>query len=336
MAVEQDNRNPARYLKDDAQRSSVRSLRDVYRDGSFYTMVNTADYHLDEVLAAGLSSYEDLKEDLRGKLLLTAPLAIDVDGGCSVFVARNKSGHVLVGRNYDFRHERSVLLLKTQVPGQKKTFGMANARFLDYKPGQLSDGVTDLSAAVLFPLLTVDGMNEDGVFISVLVVPHAGTKQHTGKKPVLSTVAMRAVLDRTKTVSEAVKLFSSYDLQIPGEHRDFHFLVADRTGDSAVLEYHGGTLSVIETNAVTNFYLDPSAGGMGEGKERYEVIRSLLEYRSGILERQDMMDILRLVSQPAGQKGKSDTLWSAVYDLTEGSMDLVVGHRYQEPIHVSL
>lgn len=48
------------------------------------------------------------------------------------------------------------------------------------------------------------------------------------------------------------------------------------------------------------------------------------------------MSALRLVSQPAGNSGRSHTLWSAVYDLTAGKLDLAVGRRYDDIRHFKL
>ena len=46
--------------------------------------------------------------------------------------------------------------------------------------------------------------------------------------------------------------------------------------------------------------------------------------------------MLRLISQPAAPWVKSRTLWSAVYDLTDGSLDLAVGGQYHAVRHYSL
>ncbi len=329
--------NPAQYILNDAQRKTVGSIVDVYGDGTFYAMENYADYRLEEIIKDSWSDYGALRSRL-DELLLAVPSekAPEPEGGCTVFTAKNREGHVLVGRNYDFKHDLSVVMVKNTVPGQTKSFGMANARFLDFAPGQLSDGITDVSRAVLFPYLCVDGMNEKGVFVSVLVVPGKGTMQSRGRKKTLNTLAMRTVLDKTENIQEALDVFLSQDLQIDSRVRDFHFMFADSSGRSAVLEYLDGEPVISYTPLVTNFRLNPKRPDKGEGMDRYRIVSDLLEYHDGLLERQDMMDILRLVSQPSGRKRRSDTLWSAVYDLTAGELDLAVGHRYDAVQHYSL
>ena len=110
------------------------------------------------------------------KLLITDRLPVPGSGaGCSIFAARNKKGHVLVGRNLDFRHkphDPSVLFMRTG----EFYFGMADLGFMPLPKGSLSDGKTDISAAVMFPYLVLDGMNEKGLFIGVMQLRFPATK----------------------------------------------------------------------------------------------------------------------------------------------------------------
>ncbi len=328
--------NPAQFILNEAQKRTVESIADVYGDGTFYAMENRADYRLEEVIKDSWSDYGSLRKRL-SELLLKAPAELsEPEGGCTVFTVKNREGHVLVGRNYDFKHDLSVVMVKNSVPGQTKSFGMANARFLDFTPGQLSDGITDVSRAVLFPFLCVDGMNEHGVFVSVLVVPGRGTMQDRGLKKTLNTLAMRTVLDKAESLSQALDIFLSQDLQIDSRVRDFHFMFADGSGRSAVLEYEDCEPVITYSPLVTNFRLGSGLPKKGEGMDRYKIVSDLLEYHDVLMERRDVMDVLRLVSQPSGRKRRSDTLWSAVYDLTAGELDLAVGHRYDAVQHYRL
>ena len=332
--------NPARFIRDPEQLKTLASLQDVYKNAEYYTMDYTADYRLDAVLAHGAETTDELMELLKKLLIVDyLPAPAPPGAGCSIFTARNKKGHVLVGRNLDFRHkphDPSVLMMRTAPQQGYRSLSMADLGFMPLPKGFLSDGTSDISPAVMFPYLVLDGMNEKGLFIGVMQLKFPQTRQDRGKVKVLTTVMMRAVLDKAATADEAVGIFESFDMQSPLPGNDYHFLVADRSGRSLVIEYTDNEMRVLEADCCTNFYLTPEKERAGGGKQRYEIIQKVLEFREHKLEKKDMMDLLRLVSQPAGQFGKSDTLWSAVYDLTDLSMDLTVLHRYGRPKHYRL
>ena len=328
--------NPAAYLIHEDQKRTAETLKDVLGDGSFYTLEYLSDYRLGDVLASGASNGNELKNVLSKLLIADRLPAPSCGAGCSAFIAKNREGHVIVGRNYDFTHELSSMLVRTSPEGGYKSMGMIDLGFLDIGPGQLSDGKTDLSPLMMMPYMTLDGINERGFFIAVLQLRGVETHQDTGKTKIMTTTAIRAVLDRAATVGEAEEIFRSYDMHTAREKNDYHFFVADRGGASAVFEYFNNEFNVIRTDCVTNFMMSPGARKRGGGKERFRIIDSVLRYRSGSLEKDEAMDTLRLVSQPYPPKGKSNTLWSAVYDLTDGTLELATGRGYGEPMNFRL
>ncbi len=328
--------NPAKYLIHEDQLKTVRSIRDIYGDGRFYTMDYAADHRLEDILAAGAGTSDELFAAVRKYLVAARLPRPSMGAGCSAFMAKNKEGHVLVGRNFDFNHDMVTMLISTAPEKCFKTLGMADLAFAEIKPGQLTDGETDLTPAMMFPYVTMDGINEKGFFIGVLQLRKVETYQNTGRKKITTSVAIRASLDKAETVQDAIDIFGSYDMQTARPGNDFHFFIADAKGDSAVIEYFQGKMNVLKTDHVTNFFLSPGARKKGVGKERYKVLDALLSYREGTLEKEDMMYVLKLISQPSGAKGKSNTLWSAVYDLTDRTLDLVVDHRYDDVRHYSL
>lgn len=77
----------------------------------------------------------------------------------------------------------------------------------------IDGGKTDLSMLVSAPYLLMDGMNEKGVIISVLTVSGGGTAQDDKcKYSIQTTTAMRLVLDKAASVSEAVNLLKLYNM----------------------------------------------------------------------------------------------------------------------------
>ena len=328
--------NPARYLVFEDQKKTIKSIKDVRGDGSFYTMDCLSDHRLEEILTAGPGTMDEFMAALQKYLVADRLKKPTVGAGCAAFKAVDKKGHVLVGRNFDFKHVPSTMLIRTKPETGYKAFGMCDLVFAGFEKGQLTDGKTDITNAVAFPYVTMDGINEKGLFICCLQLRKAETRQNTGKTKLLSTVALRAALDKTENVQGVVDLFGSYDMQTSMDGNDFHFFVADADGDSIVIEYLRNQMNVIKTDHVTNFFLSPGARRKGGGKLRYDVMGDILDYRNGILEKSDAMDVLRFISQPSGDKGTSYTLWSAVYDLTEGSVDLAIDQKYGDVLHYSL
>lgn len=67
------------------------------------------------------------------------------------------------------------------------------------------------------PYMAMDGINEKGFSIGVLEIKSKATKQNTGKKPIITTVAIRASLDKCETENEAMKLLSEVTLNYQHE-----------------------------------------------------------------------------------------------------------------------
>ncbi len=328
--------NPAQYLIHEDQLRTIKTIKDVLDDGSFYTMDYRSDHRLDDVIAYSAGNMEEFYAAMQ-KYLVEERLPIPpVGAGCAAFKVRNKAGHVLVGRNFDYKHTPNTMLIRVSPSAGYRNFGMCDLCFADFEQGQINDGKTDITKAIMFPYVTMDGINEKGVFICILQLKNAETYQNSGKKKMLTTVAVRAALDKAASVREVVDIFASHDIQtcLPGN--DFHFFVADASGGSAVIEYFKGKMNVIGTDHVTNFFLSPGARRRGGGKGRYDVLGSLIDYREGCIEKEDVMNMLRLISQPSGQKGTNYTLWSAVYDLTAGEVELAIDQKYDRVLRYSL
>ena len=96
--------------------------------------------------------------------------------------------------------------------------------------------------------MAMDGINEKGFSIAVLQVRATPTKQNTGKKPAITTVLIRAALDKCATVEEGIKLFATYDMQdLLGVN--YHYQLSDAQGNSAIIEYIDNKMVVIRQEA---------------------------------------------------------------------------------------
>ena len=93
------------------------------------------------------------------------------------------------------------------------------------------------------PLLPFDGMNERGLAVGLAADDKATARPDPGKPTVGSVRILRLVLDRAATVDEAVAVFTRHNLDFAGGP-PLHYLLADATGASAVVEFVDGELRV--------------------------------------------------------------------------------------------
>jgi len=331
--------NTVLLIKNENQKKMLHSICDLFGDGTLYGLDYTEDYKLKEMLSFDVSSPAVLLGIL-AKLMDLNPLPKSLLGqtGCSTFLCHNTEGHILVGRNYDIKHEMTGMLMTSKhQPDTIPSVSLVDLGWVNYQKGDLNDGKHDNSLCIAAPYIPVEGMNKEGLVITVLQLMAPGVAQDTGRKKTMTTMAIRHALDKAKTVEEAVEVFRSRDMQTSRKDFDYHFFVADKSGKSAVIEYRNNEMIVIETDRATNFYLSDPDGKLQVGRERYNAISGVLDYREGRLEKGEVLEVLKLISQPSGgTKGRSNTRWSVIYDLTDLSAEIYVDHRYDRPYFISL
>ncbi|MGM9707669.1 MAG: carcinine hydrolase/isopenicillin-N N-acyltransferase family protein [Prevotella sp.] len=352
--------NPATFIKDEGKLAMLRSMKDVDGSGRLYEIDYTVDYKLDAVLKSGCTETNQLFNYVAYLLYDSLPKSktqVSFDAGCSAFaVPDRQSGNFLMGRNYDFCHATedgngyksiAAILVHTAPPGGKKSISMVDGMQLGYGQGFYTDGDTDLSLLMGLPYAALDGINEDGFAIGVLALRENQTQQNTGQPRIGTTTAIRMLLDRASTVKEALAMLEKYDMNMKGSGRsNYHYFMADATGDYAIMEYtleKGDTIpTIMETltgndtlRCVTNFYVSPTmigrkdGWGSDHGKERYWKIRNKLAENNYKLSSDGAMSLLSDVSQPADlQNITSQTQWSCLYNLSEKSLRLSILREY--------
>jgi len=347
--------NPAAYLKSDAQKEMISSLCDV-ADGHLYKIDYGADYMLSDVMeSGGAKSSAELMSKLFGMLLSfpEAPAVSGAEFGCSGFCVKSPDGDVLVGRNFDYRFaSASNMMVCDMASSGHKSLGMAALPFLDaevYKAGALSDGVTDISVpAVSSVYCCMDGMNDAGLFVAVLSLRGGGAVQHDASKAnVVPSLAIRLILDGCGSVDEALDVFLTHNFFADGENSpyNYHFLVADASGRSVVVEYYrpgeeapvadaaakDWTMNVIETDHVTNFYLTEGWQNLGVGQDRYDILHSGLAQHNRVMTEQECIDLLNAVHTDLSPgEITSNTQWSVVYNLTKRRAMVCVDKNYEK------
>ena len=177
---------------------------------------------------------------------------------------------------------------------------------------------------------------------------------------------LRMILDYASSVDEAVELVQKYDLH-DSAGTSFHYMVADSTGRSAILEwvakdddsdtdgsarelkvYYNDDDAALGTyeerndfQYVTNFIVTPDYYSNEEsmkGYDRYQAIEKAINPDgsnvNGVVTADEAMDVLKMVGRRKWDKeqGKSDsnsiTVWSALYNLTDRTVTWVSNEEY--------
>lgn len=107
------------------------------------------------------------------------PLSINIpDLGCSTFIAQNKDSGYLFGRNFDMDYSPSVLV-KTKPKNGYASVSMVNLGFVGYNEKHLPDTLKDSLVTLAAPYAPLDGMNEKGLAVGVLLIDTKPTNQNT-------------------------------------------------------------------------------------------------------------------------------------------------------------
>lgn len=351
--------NKASFITDAGKLEMIHSMKDLDGNGRLYEIDYNQDYMLDSVMQPGITEQTELFRHIASLLFDNLPAenaAVKYGAGCSAFAAQEAEGKgFLMGRNYDFRHftpdnksylPTSAILVRTAPEGGKKSISMVDGLNLGFGQGFYNDGKTDLSMLMALPYAALDGINEDGFAIGVLALNEKQTNQQTGKQRIGTTVAIRMMLDKASTVREAIEMLKNYDMDMRGNgHSNYHFFMADATGDYAIVEYtfdkdrtEPKVMEVFTADdslrCVTNFYVAPSmtgttdGWGSSHGKDRYENLRKTLDEKKHVMKEDEAMQLLEKVSQPPTEELTSQTQWSALYNLTEKTLRLTILREY--------
>ena len=365
--------NPADMITDKDKLAMIYSLSDLEGDkGRIYEMTYTVDYKLDDALNYEIDGLDRLNSFVANYLLdKDSDKGIDLSygAGCSAFACPDsKSGNFLMGRNFDFGHFEPgtkdrimipVIAVHTAPAGGKKSVSFVDGQFVGYRSGFYTDHDSDLSTLMALPYLLLDGINEDGFAISVLLLDGMPTKQQkSGKKKIFTTVAMRMLLDRASTVKEAVNLLDDYNMcmRLESDSTSYHFLMADATGDFAIVEYtepdikkNPSEMEVLTGNDafryVTNFYVSPSMADTPNGshisthgKNRYNNLEKYLQEHNFSISSTQALEALKIVAQgPEGPEGMTGfTQWSEVYNLNKKTLTMNILREWDKQFTFSV
>jgi len=329
-----------------AFRSEIIAMNSIEKvdDYGFYTMEYAGDYGFDEFLKVGASNDQELIDFVTKRLLKGIPISISPPTlNCSTFNAVTPDGEYIFGRNFDMGYSPGLLIHTKPVNGYE-SISMVNLGFVGYKEGYLPDRIFDKVLALAAPYAPMDGMNEKGLAVGVLLLQDTPTMQDTEKVNINTSTAIRLLLDKAATVDEAVALLKEYDMRSTGGG-NYHYQITDAQGNSVIVEYINNEMQVLKPEttyqASTNFYLTPGEKyNFGDGQDRYEIVMTGLKEKDGVLNAEEGMKLLeaaKLVDCPDPKTGiMYNTQWSAVYNNSQKTVDLAIGQNYEKIYHFSL
>ena len=339
---------------------------EAHRDGAVYQINVSGDYSFDEFLSQGGASNdaELISFVTRSITKGIIPMHIKTSSiACSAFTADTQSGDRVFGRNYDFSATNTAIVYTDPGEGRHASYSTIDLSFLGLDADKDVETVGQKILTLAAPYVPLDGINDAGVACGIFMSYQGEgkgtpTDTQTDKPDLTSTTLLRLILDYADSVEDAVALAQQYDLH-DSASSCFHYMVADSTGRSAILEWVGTDadhdadgaerqLNVLwnDTDAlsdsadwqvVTNFiktpgYYDGTTAEM-KGLDRYEHLAAALRETDGIVADKDAaMDLLASVGRRTwnNDDSNSNTVHSVVYDLTDKSVLWVGNEHYGE------
>jgi hypothetical protein len=245
---------------------------------------------------------------------------------CSLFAALGGPTGTIYGRNFDWEHSPALLLF-TDPPDGHRSVSMVDLAYLVDESAARSLAslpVSDRTALLDAPYWPFDGMNEHGLVVGMAAVPHSPMPEEPGKPTVDSLMAIRLVLDGARDTLEAIRILEGVNVRWGGGP-PLHYLVADASGQAALIEYVDHEMRVLHPNGpyhlATNHLRAVLEMHENGGCWRYGLLAEGLAQTGGSLDRDAAMALLRQVSQP-------NTQWSVVYGASHLTVDVATGRGY--------
>ncbi len=229
---------------------------------------------------------------------------------CSCFMMK-QGPQVFAAKNYDWQVEEGMLVVNKA--GIKKT------AIIDPHPLTWTSRYGCLSFNQYGREFPMGGVNEEGLVVEILWLQNTKYPQVDGRKGLPELQWIQYQLDTSKNVEDVI---SSDSLVRLSSHSfsPVHFMVIDRQGEAATIEYLEGKMVVHRTPqmpvaAITNDTYEQSVrslqGGMPECNSlmRFSTIAKLLPHSKACVG--DAFHILKKA------KCGKNTVWSIVYELKE-------------------
>lgn len=310
---------------------TIGSLRKI-NDFPFYSARYIGDYKLTDFMNGAISSPEDVAPFFEGlfsemgkSVSLDFPISPAHGPGCSAFFCRGDNDSVLVGKNLDWKRDPLLLLKTTPVDGYE-SLSMVNLNFCDlFRLGSIDYNL------LMAPYVPLDGMNDQGLVITMLSVNEGGEYPHSPNKLSVGDFnIIRIILDNCATVDEALSSFEQFNL-MQTSVLPLHYLIADSHG-SAIVEFFNGTMHIkkrIKNDYLTNFNkLDTSEFALQKNTcERYGILKKTFHDRMINMDLSRSKKLLKALTVYRDDFQIPSTIWSLIYNPEDLEMKIRIGDR---------
>ncbi|MHC1704181.1 MAG: linear amide C-N hydrolase [Tenuifilaceae bacterium] len=279
----------------------------------FYIMYYVDDYHFDEYLETG--TYPVFAQN-------TNITETSNSWACTCFAAMGSSNSTFFGRNFDW-NDCIPLLLVTKPENGYSSVSMVDLEYLGFNRNNLPDNQATNNRLKSSPYLPFDGMNEKGVAIGMMAIPSANCTVLSSRITIEELEVIRLVLDFAANVDEAIQLISKYNIRFTNP--PIHYMIADKSGKSAIIEFINGEMKVIPNNepwqVCTNFIVSGTSAPNYVECWRYNKVYNDLNEKQGVIDLTGMMNLTKASSQ-------TNTIWSMVYDTQSGKVYASISKKY--------
>ncbi len=359
----------------------LQARNDENKEGSVYSMRVKGGFYLDKFVDRGGASSDSELINFITSNITKGLMEVDIgesDVNCSAFTALTPDNDVLFARNYDFdKTNVCITICNSPGKGRYKSFSTVDMNYIGIDTEKDLSGLMDKITCFAAPYAPLDGMNEKGLSCAIFMSYQGedysnndsgtvATDQRDDSKPnFTSTTMQRLILDYCATVDEAVELIQGYNLHDSAKS-SFHYMIADATGKSAILEWlpaenatdktdNDGSKRVLKVlyndddmytglrdadgfkyQWITNFIVNGHETYYENnedkaGWDRYQHIYGKLHDADGRLaDESAAMDILEDVGRRTWNGGGGVTVHSVVFNLTEKTVRWVANENYDK------
>jgi choloylglycine hydrolase len=249
---------------------------------------------------------------------------------CTCFCAFGEETRLL-GRNYDWSTRSSYFIVFTNPPNAYSSVSTVDMYFFNYDHNQPPGDEDNLNTIRTLPYYPFDGINEKGVAVGMNALDHAQAPYDPSKVTIGELQLIRLVLDYAASTREAISLIQQYNIRM--ENPPIHYLIADSSGHSIVIEFVNGEMIIMENSnpwqVTTNFIITGLDSPDNAPCWRYKSACETLDQTNGRLSEIEAVGLLQSVSVSA-------TRWSTVFNLNTKQLLITMGGNFENLHHFSI
>ena len=164
-----------------------------------------------------------------------------VTRGSYAFASRTSTTSQVRGRVYN-SYDSPILMVIAKPENGYKSWNIVDMADVGLLSGQSIDQwYSNAFQTVAATYCVSEGINSEFFGVSLISCPVAECDE-TSKVNVTPFLACRLLLDRVATVDSAIDMLSEYDIDF--SCGAYHFFISDKDGQSAIIEYIDGKMSV--------------------------------------------------------------------------------------------